>query len=87
MNKFKQVTNLLPIYFKAIVDKKTPILAKILALGAIAYIILPADVIPDLIPILGKVDDTILTAALIYFSNQLIPQEIKDDKKIEKTTD
>ena len=87
MNKFKQVTSLLPIYFKALVDKKTPILAKILVLGAIAYIILPADVIPDLIPVLGKIDDTVLTAALIYFSNQLIPQEIKDEKKIEKTTE
>ncbi len=87
MNKFKQVTSLLPIYFRAISDRKTPVLAKILALAAIAYIILPADVIPDLIPILGKIDDTVLTAALIYFSNQLIPQEIKEEKKIEKATD
>ncbi|EEI86224.1 hypothetical protein HMPREF0072_1234 [Anaerococcus lactolyticus ATCC 51172] len=42
---------------------------------------MPANVIPDIFPFLGYVDDTVLTAALIYFSNKLIPEEIKKETR------
>ena len=59
-------------------------MAKILAVFSLAYIFLPADVIPDIFPFVGYIDDAILTAGLLYFSNKMIPEEVFEEvKKIE----
>ena len=44
-------------------SKKVPIKAKTLIIGALGYLILPADLVPDFIPAMGFTDD--LTALLI----------------------
>lgn len=75
MNKLRKM---IPRYFKALTNKDTPTMAKVLAALSLAYILLPADVIPDIFPILGYVDDAVLTAGLLYFSNKMIPEEIID---------
>lgn len=38
-------------------DPKTPRRAKIVLLGALAYLVLPTDLIPDFIPAVGFTDD------------------------------
>ena len=81
MNKLTQLTSLLPRYFRALTNKETPVLSKILVVFAILYIALPVDVVPDFFPFLGYVDDTALAIALIYFSNHLIPEDIKKEEK------
>lgn len=83
MNKLRK---LIPRYFKALTNKNTPKAAKILAALSLAYIILPADVIPDVFPFLGYIDDTVLTAGLIYFSNRLIPEDIKEEEMLAENT-
>lgn len=83
MNKLRK---LIPRYFKALTNKDTPKAAKILAALSLAYIILPADVIPDVFPFLGYIDDTVLTAGLIYFSNRLIPEDIKEEEMLTENT-
>jgi uncharacterized membrane protein YkvA (DUF1232 family) len=46
-------------------DKRVSIVDKMLVLGAVAYIIMPIDLIPDFIPFFGEVDDLyILVLAL-----------------------
>lgn len=83
MNKLRK---LIPRYFKALTNKDTPKAAKILAALSLAYIILPADIIPDVFPFLGYIDDTVLTAGLIYFSNRLIPEDIKEEEMLAENT-
>ncbi len=83
MNKLRK---LIPRYFKALTNKETPKAAKILAALSLAYIVLPADVIPDVFPFLGYIDDTVLTAGLIYFSNRLIPEDIKEEEMLTENT-
>ena len=78
MNKLRK---LIPRYFKALTNKNTPAMAKILAAASLVYIAMPADMIPDIFPFLGYIDDTVLTAGLIYFSNKLIPEEIFEEVK------
>lgn len=46
-------------------DPKTPLSAKVKAIGALAYWIMPIDLIPDFIPVAGFVDDA--TAVLIAY--------------------
>ena len=76
MNKIRKT---LPAYLKALFNKNTPTSSKILALLAIAYIALPADVLPDVLPFLGWLDDGLITILLIYFSNKMIPDMVKDE--------
>jgi len=46
-------------------DKDTPAAAKGMMMAALAYFILPTDVIPDVLPALGMTDDAAVIAAVI----------------------
>jgi uncharacterized membrane protein YkvA (DUF1232 family) len=59
----------LPAYLKLLggllTDKRVSGMDKLLVAGALAYIVMPLDVIPDFIPFIGEVDDVfILVLAL-----------------------
>jgi uncharacterized membrane protein YkvA (DUF1232 family) len=41
-------------------DKRVSIVDKMLVMGAIAYIVMPIDIIPDFIPFFGEIDDLYL---------------------------
>lgn len=56
--------DLLAAYFCAI-DPTTPIRARAILFGALAYFVLPADAIPDFIAVLGFTDDAAVLAAAI----------------------
>ena len=51
----------LPAYLKLlgglITDRRVSAVDKLLVAGAIAYIVMPLDIIPDFIPFFGEVDD------------------------------
>ena len=56
-------------------SKKVPIKAKTLIIGALGYLILPVDLMPDFIPAMGFTDDlTALLIALRTVSNHLTPE-------------
>jgi uncharacterized membrane protein YkvA (DUF1232 family) len=50
-------------------DSRVSLLDKLLVAGALAYIVMPIDVIPDFIPFLGEVDDLYL---LIFALQRLL---------------
>ena len=57
------------------VDRATPLSAKAILMGALAYFVMPADVIPDFIAGLGYTDDAaVLIAALKAISDHLRPE-------------
>jgi uncharacterized membrane protein YkvA (DUF1232 family) len=41
-------------------DKRVSVVDKMLVMGAIAYIVMPIDIIPDFIPFFGEIDDLYL---------------------------
>lgn len=50
-----------------LMDGRAPKLPKALLLGAVAYTLLPLDAIPDLVPIIGWLDDAgVMTAAMAW---------------------
>ncbi|MFM2440735.1 MAG: hypothetical protein RLZZ349_462, partial [Pseudomonadota bacterium] len=56
----KQLKQELAIYRLVLKHPKTPWLAKLFLGLAIAYLLLPFDLIPDFIPVLGQLDEIII---------------------------
>ena len=70
----------LQLYF-LLQSKDVPVKAKTLIIGALGYLILPTDLVPDFIPALGFTDDlTALLLALRTVSKHITP-EIKRQAK------
>ncbi|MBR4506249.1 MAG: DUF1232 domain-containing protein [Bacteroidales bacterium] len=62
-------------------SKDVPVKAKTLIIGALGYLILPTDLVPDFIPALGFTDDlTALMVALRSVNKHLTP-EIKQQAR------
>lgn len=87
MNKFNTIRTSIPAFFKALTNKNTPITAKLAVVAAIAYAILPADLVVDAIPFLGWFDDAIVMTVLFSIANKMIPDYIMDAKKSEVIDD
>lgn len=57
--------NLVKLFGRLLTDKRVPATEKVLVVGAIAYVIMPFDFIPDFIPFAGQVDDLYLVALTV----------------------
>ncbi|WP_404809745.1 YkvA family protein [Methylobacillus gramineus] len=58
---------------------QTPWLAKALLGLAIGYLLLPFDLIPDFIPVLGQLDDLVIVPGLIYLGLKCVPEHLIHD--------
>ena len=68
------VEDLLAAWFCAL-DRDTPTYVRGILLGAVAYFVLPTDMIPDLLGPLGFTDDaSVIAAALTAVGSHLRPQ-------------
>ncbi|MBI3756752.1 MAG: DUF1232 domain-containing protein [Deltaproteobacteria bacterium] len=69
----------LSVYRLVLKDPRTPRLPKILLGLAVGYALLPFDLIPDFIPVIGHLDDLIIVPGLVILALKLIPPEIVAD--------
>ena len=69
------------IYFAA-KDPRTPWYVKALVFFVVAHTLSPIDLIPDFIPVLGYVDDLIITPAGLWLAVRLIPAEVLADARV-----
>lgn len=69
MYYIKQFPAYLRLLGGLLTDRRVAMLDKLLVAGAMAYIIMPIDIIPDFIPFLGEVDDLYL---LLFALQRLI---------------
>lgn len=75
--KLHFLPKLLAIFY-CIQDKDTPKLVRLVLMGAIGYVILPIDVVPDFLPVAGWVDDAAVVAAALKFAAAYIKPEHKE---------
>ncbi|MFH0890264.1 MAG: DUF1232 domain-containing protein [Candidatus Aenigmatarchaeota archaeon] len=60
-------------------DKRTPKAAKFVLGFAIAYTVFPIDIIPDFIPVIGYIDDVLISLFLVWIARRIVPKYIMDD--------
>jgi uncharacterized membrane protein YkvA (DUF1232 family) len=55
---------------------QTPVLAKALLWLAIGYLLMPFDLIPDFLPVIGQLDELVIIPLLVYFALKLTPPDV-----------
>ncbi len=68
--------------FFAVKDSRTPLLAKFVAIGIVAYAFSPIDLIPDFIPVLGWLDDLLIIGFGLRLVKRLIPASVWEESKV-----
>ena len=63
--------------FYAFKDAGTPWYAKLTSILSIVYLLSPADLIPDVVPLAGYIDDLFVVPFLINMSSKLLPSHVK----------
>jgi uncharacterized membrane protein YkvA (DUF1232 family) len=66
-------------YRLALRHKGTPGAAKLLLGIALGYTMLPFDIIPDFIPVIGQVDDAVIVPLLVIAALGMIPPEVMQE--------
>lgn len=60
-------------------DPRVPMRYRASLLGMAAYLLSPIDVIPDFIPVVGAMDDSLLVALVLRWAVRGIDQEVLED--------
>jgi uncharacterized membrane protein YkvA (DUF1232 family) len=67
----------------SLLDKRVPTSAKLLTAAMLGYAESPIDLVPDLLPLLGFVDDLAVVAGGVSVARALIPPEVSDEHRRE----
>ncbi len=62
---FRLIPDLIRLIRALVADPTTPRSAKLALAGLLGYLLLPLDLIPDFVPVVGSLDDVILTALVL----------------------
>ncbi len=73
----------LALYQRVLRHPQTPKMAKVLLWLAVAYVLLPFDLIPDFIPLIGQLDDLIVVPGLIYLALKIIPEALIEECRMQ----
>jgi uncharacterized membrane protein YkvA (DUF1232 family) len=63
----------------AVRHPQTPWYAKLVVAAAVVYVVTPVDLVPDLFPVLGIVDDLLFIPAALAFAVRFVPQAVLVD--------
>jgi uncharacterized membrane protein YkvA (DUF1232 family) len=69
------------VIYLAAQDPRTPWYVKALIFFVVAHTFSPIDLIPDFIPVLGYLDDLIITPGGIWLAVRLIPPEVMEEAR------
>jgi uncharacterized membrane protein YkvA (DUF1232 family) len=65
--------------YLALGDPRVPRLSKVIIVAVVAYALSPIDLIPDVIPVLGLLDDLIILPLGLYLAIRLMPPVVWSD--------
>ena len=64
------------VYRAVLRDPRTPRLARLLLWLALGYVLLPFDLVPDFLPVVGHLDDLVVVPALVFVALRMVPPEV-----------
>lgn len=64
--------DIVTLIYRLLKDKNVPVRTKVIISAAIAYVTVPTDMIPDRIPLIGKIDDV----AVVFFALNRIVKDV-----------
>lgn len=79
----KHLKNEFAVYRLVLKHPDTPWIAKIFLGLAVGYLLLPFDLIPDFIPVLGQLDDVVIIPILVYAALLFIPPKIIEQCRVQ----
>lgn len=82
----KHLVTFFSVYHSLWGDKRTPASTKFLPLAALAYLIFPIDLVPDIMPILGQMDDIGIIVLFIWIAMRAIPPSLYKEYMQPKTS-
>ena len=74
------------LVWKLLTDSRVPFWIRIALPLALIYVISPIDILPDFIPVMGRVDDIIAVVAGIMILLKLAPKKVVNQHKKDNQT-
>jgi uncharacterized membrane protein YkvA (DUF1232 family) len=68
--------------FFAVGDRRTPVRVKLLIFFALFYLVDPIDLIPDMIPLVGYLDDLIIVPLLLHLAFRWLPLAVREESLV-----
>ena len=76
------IPNMVALCLRLLTDKRVPVAERALVAGAIVYAIVPLDLIPDMLPFVGQIDDAYLVAlTLLRLMERTDPKIVREHWK------
>jgi uncharacterized membrane protein YkvA (DUF1232 family) len=69
--------------YLAYCDPRTPWYARLFAILIVAHTLSPIDLIPDFIPVLGYVDDLVITPLGLWLALRMIPAQVIHEARLQ----
>jgi len=77
--KAASVRRELGVYRCALRDPRTPASARVMLAAALGYALMPFDLVPDWLPVVGHLDDIVVVGWLLKTAMRRIPPEVLED--------
>lgn len=77
----KEIVLYAMIIYTMLRDSNIPVKVKVVLTAALGYLILPADLVSDMLPIIGFADDIAFLTYVISSASEYITPEIKEKAK------
>lgn len=63
-------------------DPRVPWYARLYLICVVAYLFSPIDLIPDVIPLLGYIDELLLMPLFVAIARRIVPAEVLDESRM-----
>jgi uncharacterized membrane protein YkvA (DUF1232 family) len=62
--------------WRMLLDRRVPMVSKVIAIAALLYLASPVDFVSDLVPVLGWLDDGLILAGLLWLAYRFLPPDL-----------
>lgn len=74
--RLRRIPGALGVLWVALWDRRTPWRARLPAILAAAYLVWPLDILPDVIPLAGWLDELVVVPLLLGLARRALPVEV-----------